>query len=80
MKTRNTKTAAEIKEVRDYLRDSVYKTGNINRYVTVDCLWDIMLNIETYESCGLSAEDVVSFLKEHITFDVDFYYNLEREG
>lgn len=80
MKTKNTKTAAEIKEVRDFLRERAFeKTGYHHRSDMVDCLWDIMMSIETYESCGISAEDVVSLLKEKITFDVDFYENLERE-
>ena len=47
--------------------------------VVYHILWDMMMCIETYESCGLSADDVVSLLKEKITFDVDFYENLERE-
>ena len=79
MKTRNTKTAAEIKEVRDFLRDRAFETGYFHRFDAVDFVWDIMMSIETYESCGVSAEDVVSLLKERLTFDVDFYENMERE-
>ena len=83
MKTRNTKTAAEIKEVRDFLRDraieSSIETGKWRRYNRVDYIWDVMMSIESYESCDLSAEDVISLLKERLTFDADFCYNLERE-
>ena len=79
MKTRNTKTAAEIKEVRDFLRERAIETGDWHRYHKVDYIWDVMMSIETYESCGLSADDVVSLLKEEMTFSVDFYENLERE-
>lgn len=80
MKTRNTKTAAEIKEVRDFLRERSFETGWYRNYDVVDTLWDIMMIIETYESCGVSAETVVSLLKESMTFDVDFYYEKEREA
>lgn len=79
MKTRNKKTAEEIKEIRDFIRKRAFETGYYHRYELVDCLWEIMMSLETYESCELPAEDVVSLLKEKITFDVDFYYNLERE-
>lgn len=79
MKTRNIKTAAEIKEVKDFLQDRAFETGYFHRFDLVDCLWEMMISIETYESCGASADDVVSLLKEKITFDVDFYYNRERE-
>lgn len=79
MKTKTTKTAAEIKEVRDFLGERAAETGHFHRFDKVDFLWDMMMSIETYESCGVSAEDVVSLLKESMTFDVDFYYNLERE-
>ena len=79
MKTRNTRTAAEIKEVRDFLGERAAETGHFYRFDKVDFLWDMMMCIETYESCGLSAEDVVSLLKEKMTFDVYFYYYLERE-
>lgn len=79
MKTRNTKTAAEIKEVKDFLQERAFETGFFRHYDMVDCMFDIMMTIETYESFGLSADDVVSLLKEKMTFDVDFYYNRERE-
>lgn len=79
MKTRNTKTAAEIKEVRDFLRERAVETGYFHSFDKVDFLWEMMMSIETYESCGLSAEDVVSMIKEQMTFSVDFYENLERE-
>lgn len=74
-----TKTAAEIKDVRDFLQERAFETGYFHRFDMVDCLFDIMMTIETYESCGLSADDVVSLLKEKMTFSVDFYENLERE-
>ena len=85
MKTKNTKTAAEIKEVRDFIRERAYETrcsyrvDSAAHFNKLDCLWEIMMCIETYESCGLSAEKIISLLKEQMTFSVDFYESLERE-